>query len=189
MPASTRAQRVSESCCSRCNRNARKARLVSGNKIAAIIPARIGHSTQVRTTLPIMFRSVGAPLQRFHPTRAPTTAWLVDTGNPRRVMNKTVSPALMLAVQASARLSMAASLPRVSVGPAPLITAPRITPRLQRAAADANRSIRVPTAVPNTLAASLAPRAQPKNSPPPRKIRRDKSTMEGSDPSFDCADS
>jgi hypothetical protein len=44
-------------------------------------------------------------------------------------------------------------------------TAPRITKKLQMIAAVENLIIRVPIAVPKTLAASFAPRAHPKNRP------------------------
>ena len=73
------------------------------------------------------------------------------------------------------RALMAPSLPSVSVVPAPEITAPRITNTAQIMAAVVNRIIRVPTAVPKTLAASLAPKAQPKNSPLVRKNRTESS--------------
>ena len=66
---------------------------------------------------------------------------------------------------------IAPSLPSVWAAPLPLRTAPRITNTLQIAAAVAKRTMRVPTAVPNTLAASLAPSAQPRNSPLDRKKR------------------
>ena len=69
------------------------------------------------------------------------------------------------------RAFTAPSLPRVCDAPAPLTTAPRITKMEHRIAAVPNLTMRVPTAVPNTLAASLAPRDQPKNRPLQRKIR------------------
>jgi hypothetical protein len=47
--------------------------------------------------------------------------------------------------------------------------------KLQTIAAVLNRTIRVPTAVPKTLAASLAPKDQPRNNPPKRKITTAKS--------------
>jgi hypothetical protein len=49
--------------------------------------------------------------------------------------------------------------------PPPEITAPRITKIEQIIAAFRQVTIFVPTAVPKTLAASLAPRAHPKNKP------------------------
>ena len=61
------------------------------------------------------------------------------------------------------------SFPNVSVVPDPLIIAPKITKTLQIIAAVLNCTIRVPTAVPNTLAASFAPKDHPRNSPPRRK--------------------
>ena len=45
-----------------------------------------------------------------------------------------------------------------------------MTKTLQIIAAVLKRIIRVPTAVPKTLAASLAPNDQPKNNPPKRNI-------------------
>ena len=68
------------------------------------------------------------------------------------------------------------SLPKVCAAPAPLTTAPRITKIPQMKAALVKLTIRLPTAVPNTLAASLAPSDQPRNNALERKIR-----MRGSD--------
>ena len=61
---------------------------------------------------------------------------------------------------------MAPNFPIVSVVPDPLTTAPSMTKILQMIAAVLKLTILVPTAVPKTLAASLAPRDQPKNNPP-----------------------
>ena len=63
------------------------------------------------------------------------------------------------------------SLPSVCAAPPPEMTAPRMTKTLQINAAVVKRTMRVPTAVPNTLAASLAPSDQPRNSPLDRKTR------------------
>ena len=60
---------------------------------------------------------------------------------------------------------MAPSFPRVSVVPAPENTAPNKTQIEQIMAAVRHDTIFVPTAVPKTLAASLAPRAQPRKRP------------------------
>ncbi len=45
----------------------------------------------------------------FQPMRAPTIAWLVETGSPFRVMRKTVSPALALAIPCLVKEEIAAS--------------------------------------------------------------------------------
>ena len=68
-------------------------------------------------------------------------------------------------MNAPARMSIAPSRPSVSAAPAPLITAPTMTNTLQTNAAVVKRIMRVPTAVPNTLAASLAPSDHPRKSP------------------------
>jgi hypothetical protein len=51
------------------------------------------------------------------------------------------------------------------------MTAPKTMKILQQMAAVRNRTILLPTAVPKTLEASLAPRDQPKNKPLDRKKR------------------
>ena len=63
------------------------------------------------------------------------------------------------------------SLPKVCAAPAPLTTAQRITKIPQMKAALVKLTILLPTAVPNTLAASLAPSDQPRNKALERKIR------------------
>jgi len=69
------------------------------------------------------------------------------------------------AMKAPGRVLIEPSLPRVWEAPAPLMTAPRITKMLAIRAAVEKRTIRLPTAVPKTLAASLAPSDQPKKRP------------------------
>ncbi len=69
------------------------------------------------------------------------------------------------------------SCPRVWAAPAPLMTAPRITKALQTNAAVANLTMRVPTAVPKTLAASLAPSDQPRKRPLVRNKSTDSSIL------------
>ena len=96
---------------------------------------------------------------------APTMAWLVDTGRPSRVMAKVATAAANATVNEPARALTAPRRPRVCAAPAPPNVAPTITKTEQIAAAVANRTMRLPTAVPNTLAASLAPRDQPRNKP------------------------
>ena len=60
---------------------------------------------------------------------------------------------------------------------------------LQMTAAVENRTIRDPTAVPKTFAASLAPNAQPRNKPLVRKIRTEISMVwSGSDRPLDDVD-
>ena len=78
-------------------------------------------------------------------------------------------PAATQAAKAPGSALIEPSLPSVSVVPAPLITAPRTTNKLQTMAAVLKLTMRVPTAVPKTFAASLAPRDQPRNNPPKRK--------------------
>ena len=80
-------------------------------------------------------------------------------------------PAATHAAKAPGNALIAPNLPKVSVVPAPLIIAPRITKTLQIIAALVKLTIRVPTAVPKTFAASLAPSDQPKKRPPNKKIR------------------
>ena len=91
---------------------------------------------------------------------------MVDTGRPNLVIKYTEKPAATQQAKAPGKALIAPSLPIVSVVPAPLITAPRITKILQTIAAVLKLIIRVPTAVPKTLAASLAPKDHPKNKPP-----------------------
>ena len=79
-------------------------------------------------------------------------------------------PAATQAAKAPGSALMAPSLPNVSVVPAPLMMAPNITKILQMIAAVLKRTIRVPTAVPKTFAASFAPKDHPRNNPPKRKI-------------------
>ena len=68
-------------------------------------------------------------------------------------------------MNAPAWASTAPSRPSVSVVPAPLITAPRMTNAPHTSAAVVNRIMPVPTAEPKTLAASFAPSDQPRKSP------------------------
>lgn len=72
-------------------------------------------------------------------------------------------------MNAPAMALMEPNLPIVSEAPEPLMIAPNITKMLQRTAAFLKVIIREPTAVPNTLAASLAPNDQPRNNPLDRK--------------------
>ena len=131
----------------------------------AMIPASTGHSTHVLTIVANVETSVTAPLKMFQPTMAPTIACVVETGRPHLVMYQTASPAARAQVNAPARASTAPSRPSVSVVPAPLTTAPRMTNTLHTSAAVVNRIMRVPTADPKTLAASFAPSDQPRKSP------------------------
>ncbi len=101
---------------------------------------------------------------------APTIACVVETGNPNFVIMYTDSPAATQAAKAPGSALIAPNFPNVSVVPAPLIIAPKITNTLQTRAAVLNWTMRVPTAVPKTFAASFAPRDHPRNNPPRRKI-------------------
>lgn len=96
-------------------------------------------------------------------------ACVVDTGSPTRDIHETVRAAAKATVNAPASVWTCPNAPRPSVAPAPPKTAPSTTNRLQIDAAVANRTIRLPTAVPNTLAASLAPSDQPRKRPLVRK--------------------
>ena len=136
----------------------------------AINPAITGHKTQVPKIVISTFIFVADPVYKFHPTMAPTMAWVVETGKPAFVIRYTDKPAATHAAKAPGSALMAPSLPKVSVVPAPLIIAPSITKILQTTAAVLKRTIRVPTAVPKTLAASFAPKDHPRNNPPKRKI-------------------
>ena len=139
-------------------------------------PANIGETIQVNRILVSARVSVTASLNRFQPMIAPTIAWLVDTGNPERVMPYTVTAAANAAMNDPAIASIEPSLPSVSAAPAPLITAPSITNTPHTTAAVPKLTMRVPTAVPNTLAASLAPSDQPRNRPLPNRINTVRST-------------
>ncbi len=127
--------------------------------------ASSGLAIQVSTILPSTARSVGIPQYKFQPIIAPTIACEVETGTFRRVIQAMVPPAARATVNDPARAFTAPNSPRVSLAPAPLITAPKITKTEVTMAAARNLIIRVPTAVPKIFAASLAPNDQPKNSP------------------------
>ena len=136
----------------------------------AIRPAMIGHKIQVLSIVIKTFIFVDDPVYKFQPIIAPTIACVVETGRPNFVIKYTDNPAAIQTANAPGRALIAPNLPKVSVVPAPLMIAPKITKILQTIAAVLNRIIRVPTAVPKTLAASLAPKDHPRNNPPKRKI-------------------
>ena len=136
----------------------------------AINPAITGHRTHVPKIVINTLILVADPVYKFHPTMAPTMACVVDTGKPAFVIRYTDNPAATHAAKAPGSALMAPSLPNVSVVPAPLIMAPSITKILHTIAAVLKRTIRVPTAVPKTFAASFAPKDQPRNNPHKRKI-------------------
>jgi hypothetical protein len=98
-------------------------------------------------------------------------AWLVETGSPSFVIQRTVNPAANAAMNEPPSAFTAPSLPNVSAAPVPLKKAPRTTNTPQISAAVVNRTIRLPTAVPNTLAASFAPSDQPRKRPLLKNIR------------------
>ena len=127
--------------------------------------ARIGEITQVDKIFPKEFKSVGEPVNKFQPIMAPTMACVVETGRDNLVIQATVAAAANATVNDPAMAFTAPNLPRVWAAPAPLITAPIITNTLATIAANLKRTILEPTAVPKTLAASLAPSDQPKNNP------------------------
>ena len=133
--------------------------------------ASSGQSTQVATMRLSWLRSVADPLNQFQPTIAPTTAWVEDTGRPARVIQATVRAAARAVVKEPARAFTAPSWLRPSLAPAPALTAPSTTKMLQRKAAVEKRSMRLPTAEPKTLAASLPPSDQPRNRPLERNSR------------------
>jgi len=141
----------------------------------AINPAITGHKTQVPKIVISTFILVADPVYKFHPTIAPTMACVVETGNPAFVIRYTEIPAATQAAKAPGNALIAPSFPNVSVVPAPLMIAPNITKILQTIAAVLKRTIRVPTAVPKTFAASFAPKDHPRNNPPKRNIMIDKS--------------
>ena len=66
---------------------------------------------------------------------APTIACVVETGKPTLVIKYTDIPAATHAAKAPGNALIAPNLPKVSVVPAPLIIAPRITKTLQIIAA------------------------------------------------------
>ena len=135
----------------------------------AINPARIGHNTHVAKIVVKTLKSVVDPVKRFQPIIAPTIACVVGTGRPNLVIKYTERPATNYATKAPGKALIAPSLPIVSVVPLTLITAPSITKILQTIAAVLKLTILVPTAVPKTFAASLAPKDQPRNRPPSKK--------------------
>src|SRR5512134_1335698 len=116
-------------------------------------------------------RSVWEWLNQFQPTMAPTMACVVDTGSPTTVMPYTVSPAASATVKAPPNAVTLPKAPRPAVVPLPPTTAPTSTNTAHSTTAVGNRTIRLPTAVPNTLAASLAPSDQPSNRPLDRKTK------------------
>ena len=118
---------------------------------------------------------------------APTIACVVETGNQDFVIIYTANPAETQAANAPGNALIDPNFPTVSVVPAPLMTAPNIINNPHTMAAVLNRIIRVPTAVPKTFAASLAPKDQPRNNPPKRKITITKS-MNYLNRSFDSVD-
>ena len=136
----------------------------------AINPAITGHKTHVPKIVISIFIFVADPVYKFHPTIAPTMACVVETGKPTFVIRYTDNPAATHAANAPGSAFMAPSFPKVSVVPAPLMIAPSITKILHTIAAVLKRTIRVPTAVPKTFAASFAPKDHPRNNPPKRKI-------------------
>ena len=142
----------------------------SVNNSAAIKADNRGQTTQVDKIFNREERSVYESLNRFHPMIEPIIAWLVETGRPNFVIQYTVSPAARAAINEPPMAFTAPSLPNVREVPVPLIIAPRITKIPQISAAVVKRTIRLPTAVPKTLAASFAPSDQPRNRPPVRKI-------------------
>ena len=142
----------------------------SVNNSAAIKADYRGQTTQVDKILYREERSVYESLNRFHPMIEPMIAWLVETGSPNFVIQYTVNPAARAAINEPPRAFTAPSLPNVREVPVPLIIAPRITKIPQISAAVVNRTIRLPTAVPKTFAASFAPSDQPRNRPPVKKI-------------------
>ena len=92
-------------------------------------------------------------------------AWDVDTGKPDFVIENTAQAAERAVINAPGNAEIAPSFPSVCVVPAPEITAPSTTNTEQIRAAERQLTILVPTAVPKTFAASLAPSAHPKNKP------------------------
>ena len=95
----------------------------------------------------------------------------MDTGNPNFVIKKTAIAAEIATVNAPPIALTDPNLPKVCVAPAPLITAPNITKTEPIIAAVLKRIMRVATAVPKTLAASLAPNYHPKKIPLDNKKR------------------
>ena len=94
----------------------------------------------------------------------------VETGKPPFVIMKTEKPADRAVIKAPGNAEIAPSFPKVSVVPAPENKAPNKTHTEQIMAAVRQETIFVPTAVPKTLAASFAPKAQPRKRPLDRKI-------------------
>ena len=118
------------------------------SKTTAKTAARMGQRTQEPTILVRVARSVSDPEKKFQPMMAPTMAWDVETGIPRRVIQVTERAAASATVKAPGGAFTEPSSPSVCDAPAPPITAPRMTKVLQAMAAVRKLIIRVPTAVP-----------------------------------------
>jgi len=140
------------------------------NRMIAIKADRTGQMIHVLRILVKVDASVGLPENRFQPIIAPTIACDVETGRPDFVMEYTAKAAERAVMNAPGKAEIAPSLPRVWVVPPPETNAPRMMKMEQMMAAVRNLTILVPTAVPNTFAASFAPSAQPRNSPLDRNI-------------------
>ena len=111
------------------------------------------------------------------PIIAPTTAWDVDTGNPKKVITLMVSAAAIEDITAWKRSKEVKPF-KVSIPAWPDISAPKITKMDASKAAVQNLIILDETAVPKIFDASLAPRDYPKNIPPKREYIK---------PSFSCS--
>ena len=140
------------------------------NNVTAMIADRTGQMIQVLRILVNVLVSVGFPENKFQPMIAPTIACDVDTGKPDLVIEYTAKAADSAVIKAPGKAEIAPSLPSVWVVPPPEISAPRMMKMEQMIAAVRHLTILVPTAVPNTFAASFAPKAQPRNNPLDRNI-------------------
>lgn len=134
-------------------------------------PDNSGQIIQVLKTLVRVDISVGLLEKKFQPIIAPTMAWDVETGTPNFVIAYTAKAAESAVINAPGKADIAPSFPSVWDVPAPDTIAPRTTNIEQIIAAVRQLTIFVPTAVPKTFPASLAPSAQPKNRPLVRNIK------------------
>ncbi len=129
---------------------------------AAIPPASTGQTIHAVTMVMSDWTSVCDPVKRFHPTIPPTMACVTETGRPALVIHRTARPAARATMKEPPRAFTEPRSSSVAVAPAPDSTAPRMTNIPQTIAAVVNLTIRVATAVPNTFAATFAPRDQPR---------------------------
>src|SRR3989338_3069341 len=134
----------------------------------AVAAARIGEATQVRRTIRSDCRLeslIPFSSKRRKPIMAPTTACEVETGNPNLVIPAIAMAAAKETLNAQLNVSICPKLPNVSMAAGPFTNPPRTMKSEANLTAVEKRTICEVTAVPKTLAASFAPKDQPRNKP------------------------